>query len=193
MTRFSQENPPPSRGSKPATAGFTLVELMVVIAVVAIMVAIAVPSFDTILQRNRMATAANEVVSALQTARMEAVRRNRRAVLCASADGRTCSGGSDWMRMVVFVDDNANSAPDAGEAIIRDVQVARTGLGITASSPTARIWFRSDGRVSTGAANTASLALLSTKLPAGESRRLIEVAVSRVSVCTTSGTATTCP
>jgi type IV fimbrial biogenesis protein FimT len=191
MTRFSQEMPRSPRGPCPA-GGFTLVELMVTIAVVAIMVAIAVPSFDTLMQRNRMATAANEIVSALQTARMEAVRRNRRAVLCPTTDGRTCAG-TDWLRMVVFVDDNANATPDAGEAIIREVQAARSDLGITAGSANNRIWFRPDGRVSVGAANTATLALTSSKLPAGESRRLIEVAVSRVSVCTASGTATTCP
>jgi type IV fimbrial biogenesis protein FimT len=176
---------PPQRST-----GFTLVELMVTVAVLAIVAALAVPSFTTIMHRNRLTTAANEMVGALQGARMEAIRRNRRAVLCPSTDGLACNG-DDWTRLIVFVDADLDGAVDAGE-LVRDAQLSRAGTGITASSANNRIWFGSDGRVSTGAAATAAISVVSSKLPSTENGRFVEAAVSRISVCTTAGTSTTC-
>lgn len=58
-------------------AGFTLVELMVVVAILAIVTAIGVPSFNTMIQNNRLSAAVNDVSGALNYARAEAVRRGR--------------------------------------------------------------------------------------------------------------------
>lgn len=57
-------------------AGFTLIELMVTIAVAAILLAVAVPSFRHLIISNRLTTAANEVVTALTVARSESIKRN---------------------------------------------------------------------------------------------------------------------
>ena len=57
--------------------GFTLLELMVAIAVLAILVTIGVPSFQTLIQNNRVVTQTNELVTALNFARTEAVKRGR--------------------------------------------------------------------------------------------------------------------
>lgn len=56
--------------------GFTLIELMVTIAVAAILLAVAVPSFRHLIISNRLTTAANDVVTALTVARSEAIKRN---------------------------------------------------------------------------------------------------------------------
>lgn len=177
-------------------AGFTLVELMVTLAVLAVLIGVAVPSFTAITHRNRLTAAANELVAAMQTARMEAIRRNSRVVLCPTTTGSACAAtGADWTRLLVFVDGNVNSAYDAGDpkdVLLRDVQIIRTGTGVAASSGSSRIWFTADGRVSVGGSSTASLSLVSSKLPAAENGRLVQASVSRISVCTTSGTSTTC-
>lgn len=99
--------------------GFTLVELMVTVAVLAILTAAAVPSFATIFNRNRLSALSNDVVSSLQTARMESLRRGQRVVLCRSADGATCSTGNPWTGWIVFTDANGNNAPDSSADILR--------------------------------------------------------------------------
>lgn len=183
---------------RPATgvAGFTLVELMVTLAVLAILIGVAMPSFTALTHRNRLTAAANELVGAMQTARMEAIRRNSRVVLCPTTTGTACAdAGTDWSRLLVFVDRNVNSAYDAAdpkEVLVRDAQIIRTGAGVTASSDSSRIWFSADGRVSVGGSSTASISMVSNKLPAAENGRLVQASVSRISVCTTSGTSTTC-
>jgi type IV fimbrial biogenesis protein FimT len=64
------------------TFGFTLVELMVTIAVFAVLVSVAVPSFRFIIENNRVTTAANELTTAFSYARSEAVRRGLPVSVC---------------------------------------------------------------------------------------------------------------
>lgn len=75
-----------------AQTGFTIVELMVAITVLAVLLGIGVPSFRLTLQGNRITTTANDMVAALQFARSEAVRRGVNVTLCSSGDQATCSG-----------------------------------------------------------------------------------------------------
>ncbi|PXV54060.1 type IV fimbrial biogenesis protein FimT [Dyella jiangningensis] len=75
--------------------GVTLIELLVTIAVAAVLMALAIPSFRNITLSNRLTTSANEVVSALQTARMEAIKRNARTQLCSDAAEANVSGEDD--------------------------------------------------------------------------------------------------
>ncbi|MFK2918040.1 GspH/FimT family pseudopilin [Dyella koreensis] len=65
--------------------GFTMVELMVTLGVVAILVVVAVPSFKNMIISNKLTTAANDVVTALNVARMEAIKRNGSTGFCSDS------------------------------------------------------------------------------------------------------------
>lgn len=98
-------------------SGTTLLELMLVLAIAAILLAIGIPSFISIATSSRLASATNSMVASLHLARSEAIKRNSRTVLCASATGISCTGAwhQGWL---VFHDANNNAALDAGEAVI---------------------------------------------------------------------------
>jgi type IV fimbrial biogenesis protein FimT len=169
--------------------GFTLVELVVTLAVLAIVIGIAVPAFNALIQRNRLTTAANEMVAALQTAKLEAVRRNRRVEVCPTANGSTCSG-SDWGRVLI----RSAAGP------IREFETVRAGTAINAAARGASgasvaltsIAYAPSGRATASAALPVKVEFVSTRLPAAENKRLVHVDASRVSACRGSSTKTAC-
>lgn len=65
--------------------GFTLVELMITLAVAVVLIMIAVPSFKSITLSNQLTTTANDIVNAINSARMEAVKRNASTQLCSNS------------------------------------------------------------------------------------------------------------
>jgi len=72
--------------------GITLIELVVAIAILAVIVALAAPSMTGLIQNNRAAAGANELVTALNLTRSEALKRTRDVEICASDDQASCSG-----------------------------------------------------------------------------------------------------
>lgn len=103
-------------------SGFTLVELMVTMAVVAILAAIAAPSFSSLIRNNRLATSVNDLVVDLMLARSEAAKRGVRVSVCASSSGTACAG-TDWaVGRIVFVDNGGTAGSvdiDDGDEILR--------------------------------------------------------------------------
>lgn len=88
--------------------GLTLIELMVTVAVAAILASIAAPSFDTSIKNMRVSGAADQLVTALSLARMSAVKRAGYVVVCPSTDGTSCSG-TDWSVGLLITQDNATT------------------------------------------------------------------------------------
>lgn len=86
--------------------GFTLIELVVTIAIAAIVLTIGVPSFQSVILNNRLITQTNDLVASLNLARSEAVKNGVRTVICQSADGATCTGEKQkWSEgWIVFSD-----------------------------------------------------------------------------------------
>ncbi len=105
-----------------AIGGFTLIELMIVIGIVAIIASVAVPGFSSSRDRQAVTAAANEILGMLQVARFEALKRKKNSYLCPiNADAVnqysdvTCLGpDEDWSGgLIVWVDDNRDDIFDA--------------------------------------------------------------------------------
>ncbi len=101
-------------------SGFTLIELMIVLGIVAILMAFAAPSFQNFVKNDRLSTQINTLVAHLAYARSEAVLRAQQVGLCASSNQTTCTGG-DWKDgWLVYVDsDNSDSYNASTDTILR--------------------------------------------------------------------------
>lgn len=87
--------------------GFTLVELMVVVVIVAVIMVIAVPGFSTLMERTRLKAYANEFVSSVYLARSEAIKRNADVTLCTSNDPNAlCVSAAKWEDGWIVIDDS---------------------------------------------------------------------------------------
>lgn len=92
--------------------GFTLIELLVTLAVVAIVLSVAVPSFQSQILNNRSIALGEDLASAINLARSEAVKRAARVAICASKSGTDCDG--EWTDgFIVFIDTAARDTDPA--------------------------------------------------------------------------------
>lgn len=101
--------------------GFSMVELVVTLAVAGILLASAIPSFQSVIRSNRVSAQANELITAFTLARSEAVKRNGTIAVCSadtSVSPPVC--GTDWAAgTMVFADADADGVQDAGEEVVR--------------------------------------------------------------------------
>lgn len=111
--------------------GFTLIELMVTVAVIGITLSIAIPSFRGMVVDTRLSAQSNDMLGALKYTRSEAVKRNTRVTLCKKTVANTCavttSATADWKGgWIIFVDGGTPGVVDAADTVLR-VQNALTG------------------------------------------------------------------
>lgn len=126
------------------TRGFTLVELMTVIAILAVLIAIAFPSFQGSMRSNRVATASNQMSALVSYARSEAIRSKSLVQLCTSIDGSSCGGdwNDGWM---VWVDRNDSGVLNPDE-VLRYVE-APQNIVVAESASQTTVNFDARGRV----------------------------------------------
>ena len=101
--------------------GFSLLELMMVVAVAGILLAIAVPSFRSFMQNSRLSTQANTLVYSLNLARSSAVKLDTAVQVCASSDGANCNGAAWDQGWLVGYPAAANCATGGAPATVLGV------------------------------------------------------------------------
>ncbi|MCE0558648.1 MULTISPECIES: GspH/FimT family pseudopilin [unclassified Motilimonas] len=98
--------------------GFTLVEVLTVIAIAGIMLMIAAPNFASLSADSRAFSAVNGIARDLMYARNQAVNNMTTVAVCPLAGGSACT--SDWSKGVdVFIDTNENDKLDTGETLLK--------------------------------------------------------------------------
>jgi type IV fimbrial biogenesis protein FimT len=128
-------------------AGFTLIEEMTVLAILAITLSIGLPAFGDALQRNRTQTTMHLLSADMAMARNSAIMRSAPVVVCPRDLGGGCGTGSDWgSGWIVFTDVDGNRVPDLEADILRseDAPADNSALRIVSSRPLLR--YQPDGR-----------------------------------------------
>lgn len=116
---------PPNRSD--GQSGFTLIELMIVIALLVILVTIGVPSFQNLVVQNRATAVSNDLLYHLQLARSEALRHSVPVTVCpiTSDDPGECAAGTDWKEgWLIFLDENGDGVIDSPSDRILRVEQA---------------------------------------------------------------------
>jgi type IV fimbrial biogenesis protein FimT len=162
--------------------GFTLIELLISIVLLAILLALAIPSLQSFVKNNRVTAQTNGLVSAIQLARSEALKRGTNSVICASNDAATCTGNDTWASgWIVYSDfdpgDGSDPAvgttPPLCEANEDCILLVSDGLsgGNTLTSAISSISFLPSGLTAPGV-GTAELKLISRDCEQEQARRI---------------------
>jgi type IV fimbrial biogenesis protein FimT len=174
-------------------AGFTLVELLMTVALAAILLGLAAPGFRSVIQNNRATALANEMITTLNLARSEAVKRGVRVTVCRSSTPTACAASGGWEQgwitfldgvstdtgtpSIAATDSNADGVPDA----VLNVHEQVTGGASVTGPGTGYVRFLSQGQSSADVTFTLAVAGCS-----GDQGRTITVsATGRISVART--------
>jgi type IV fimbrial biogenesis protein FimT len=152
---------------KRISGGFTLPELIITLGVVSILLSVAVPSLNTTIKNNRLATQLNSVMADIHFARSEAAKRGLRIILCRSPNPNLPSpvcGGTEqiWTTgYIVFADDGnyTNNWYDPGvDTLLRRGQPAQTGVRMyTTSTWNNNLEINSNGMLNEGGSATMAI------------------------------------
>jgi type IV fimbrial biogenesis protein FimT len=141
---------PPFPGKRllrcPSESGFTVIELVMTVAILTVLLTIAAPSLSALVREQRIKSATFDLYASLIFARSEAIKRNRFVAICAmNADGSGCQNSSDWARgWIVFEDEDGNGFPAAVADILKR-QDAIADLSVTGTA--SNVTYQRDGRL----------------------------------------------
>jgi len=143
-----------------AARGFTLVELLVAMALLAILATLVAPGFGEYLRNCRRAATVNAIFHTLQAARGLASSRGQAVVLCPSTDGARCSGEQDWSHEMLLIPDEPDpaAADNPPWRVVRSA-IASAGQSVRANRDSIRF------AALTPAATTATLTVCDDRGP----------------------------
>jgi type IV fimbrial biogenesis protein FimT len=126
--------------------GFTMIEMLMTIAVAAILMGIAIPSFRYITNANRIASEINGLLGDLQLARAQAIKEGRTVTVCQSSNSTSCTNTTNWHSGWIVFSDKANvGVYDAGETYIRKQKPFSGSDSFTSSNSVSVITFNREG------------------------------------------------
>jgi type IV fimbrial biogenesis protein FimT len=99
--------------------GFSLTELMIVIAIVAILLTIGIPSYAYITNSYRTSSEVNSLLGDMQFARAEALKEGQFVTVCVSSNGTTCTGTNTWQSGWIVYSNPANTTVPAAGSVLR--------------------------------------------------------------------------
>jgi type IV fimbrial biogenesis protein FimT len=186
--------PFPSRAAR--ARGLSLIELMVAVAVVAVLATLGAPSFMRQMAASRLSSAATDLTAALMQARTQAITSGFRVTLCRSEDQTHCdlTSAARWDRgWIVFQDADANGARAAAETITFRVSALPGDLVVSGNQPVRdRISFRPSGQA--GVSGSLRLCSTSSSLKDDErARDLVLINNGRVVSTRAAAVSSTCP
>ena len=180
--------------------GLTLIELMVTISILAILMALAVPSFQSMIASSNLATATNDLANTLAQARSNAIRRGGRVTVCKSANGTQCATSGDWEQGWIVFNDITKSGTsanvDTGETITFVAPALARGIVIKGNLN--YISYASDGqtKLMNGGFQGGKLRVCSTNSSLSNDKRARNMTLTgtgRVVTEVQSNVAATCP
>ncbi len=163
--------------------GFTLVELMIVVTIVAVLLTLAVPSFRDATLSSKLSSYANNFVASARLARGEALKRNAVVTLCVSnATGDECATGGweqGWIVMCLTSDGVVCDASGTDSLVFHHQQALPAGFKFIASgSFNSTLGFQPTGVGVTGALNNSKLTVCRATPTAGKQQREIKVSIT---------------
>lgn len=156
----------PENSVRRAAAGFSVIELMIVVTLAAVVLAIGAPNLVDYVRESRLNSTSTELVVDLSFARSEAIKRNTRVLVCGRAAGtNNCAASTNWSNgWVICYDANADGACDAGTTDDPNPIRVKGGLHetVTLTGPAAAFRFNPNGSQGALGGGTATLTLTGT-------------------------------
>ena len=117
------------------TPGFTLLEALVVLALLAVLLTLAAPGMSGLRQQHQMQGQAEQLQASLMLARSQAVARQQRVTLCVQGAAQTCATQGSWAQgWLVFVDSNNSARRDPAEVIVERQDAMPEGFQLTVTN-----------------------------------------------------------
>ncbi len=179
------------RDERSRSGGFTLLELMVGIAVLAVTLGIAIPSYADMMRRNRVTTHTNQLVAAFAVARSEAVKRGAPIAVCSSdATQSECAESEDWSNGWIACTDEGAVAGlcESGETIVQRWSAPAEDQVRIVTTAVEFVRYRADGRTQQPGGTSAVFIVRPTRCHVGDARSVTVTATGRAA-----STPTACP
>lgn len=169
------------------TRGFTLIEVMIAVSIMAVLMGLAVPSFMKVIASNQVTVATNDSLSFFTYARAEALKLGKRVTMCASSDLATCSDTAFWSDgFIIFVDNDRTSglvAIDTDDEVLKAIGPKNGSIRVSGDADVAEyVSYGADGKTKkidgTRLSGIVKVCSFSSKLEDAERSRDITISSS---------------